>query len=587
MTRSHISREALLLLVVGLGLSLYLFHPALLSGGDSLVGRQYSEHYVGAWSVQVVHENLAEYHRLPIYAEGVGFADHGVVYPMSWPTALLSFPFYPFFGSASVYNAAMVLNLLLAMVGAYLLLRHLAGGRPWIALPGALLYALSPFCLESFTFGPVECTALGWIPLGLLSVERFDGSRIRHHLIRGGALALVFAANPYYGGFTLGAAAYLLLTRPDTRPSDRLRRTGLSLAVAVLLIAPQAAALKYTISHSKSLLPRREAPRAMEFHKEFLSRHQAVDLAALTFPTRQFHSPFQNDGFYLGLAALAVCGVALVRCRSSRRWLWAGLGFLLFSIGGGLRVAGWQLGGEVSPLKMPAYWLCMYLPGFDDIFYPYRALPLVLLCMGAMITLLLARGDRPAGPLKLALLCAVFVLDLLLVYRAPAVAIPAAPLKIPAYYAKLAEVPGNFGVMDLPPPGNDNEKGRYLLYQLTHMKTIPYTLDMDAFWGIKKSQLGRFWHELNLSEQPPNTPRNWDQELARFQAKKNALNLNCHGVQQLRGVGFRYLVLHRSGHPALDTLLKSTIEKCQMVVSHADDEVTVYALSTASPGRAP
>ena len=573
-------QEVIFLLLLGLGLSLFLFHKSLLSGGGSLVGRKYSEQYVGAWATQIVHDNLVEHNRLPIYADGVGFKDHGVVYPMSLPTALISLPFYAFLNGVGVYNMAMVLNFLLALGGAYLLLRQLAGGKAWVALPGALLYALSPFALESFTYGPVECTALGWIPLCLLCVERLDGSRPWHHLACGAAVALVFSANPYFGGFTLGAAAYLMLTRPGAAPRPRIKRALFTLTAAALLIAPQAWGLQATIRHDQSLLPRRVAPRDMSFHKEFLTRHQSVDLASLVLPTQAFHSEYQHTGFYLGISTLVLCGVALTRVRRSRRWLWLGLGALLFSVGGGLRLAGWQVGGETDPLTLPAYWLCMYVPGFTSIFYPYRALPLVLLCMGAMITLLLARRWRGLTWVPLAL-GALVVADMLQ-YR-DAEALPAAPYSAPAYYHELSKAPDRIGVMDLPPPGNDNEKGRYLLYQLVHRKQIPYNLDMDAFWPESDAALGFFWHDLFLSEQTPNEERNWADEARKFSCTR----LNCKGVGKAWRAGYRLLVLHHTHHPGLDRKLAACLDACPITKLHVDDEVTVYGSGGMTDAKQP
>ena len=579
-TTQNIRREVIVLLLLGLGLALYLSHPALFSGGNRLVGREYSEQYVGAWATQIVHENLLEDHRLPIYVDRVGFKDSGVVYPMSLPTALISMPFYPLWGGVAVYNAAMALNFLLAFFGAYLLLRHLAGGRAWAALPGALLYALSPFALESFTYGPVECTALGWIPLCLLCIERHDGSRWWHVLSCGAALAVTFSANPYFGGFTLGAAIYLMLTQPGAGLRPKLRRTLLTTAAAVLLIAPQAWGIQATIQHQRSLLPRRVAPRDMTFHKEFLTRHQAVDLASLALPTRKFHSAYQHTGFYLGLSALLLCGVALARARRSRRWLWLGLVFLLFSVGAGLRVGGWQAGGEADPLRLPPFWLLMHVPGFTSIFYPYRALPLVLLCMGAMITLLLARRWRGLTWVPLAL-GALVVADMLQ-YR-DAEALPAAPYGAPAFYHELSKAPDRMGVMDLPPPGNDNEKGRYLLYQLVHRKQIPYNLDMDAFWPESDAALGFFWHDLFLSEQTPNEERNWADEARKFSCTR----LNCKGVGKAWRAGYRLLVLHHTHHPGLDRKLAACLDACPITKLHVDDEVTVYGSGGMTDAKQP
>lgn len=567
-------REPLFVVLLGVVLAAWLFHPAIVAPTGHAVGREQSEQLVGVWANQVILENLVDRQRAPHHVDGLNFEPGGVVYPMSLPTALLALPFYGAFTITMLYNAAMLLNFLLSLLGAYLLFRHLGAGRPWAALPGALLYALAPYCLDSFAMGPMEATALGWIPLAILAVERLDGTRPVHHLVRAGALALVYAGNPYYGVFTLGAAGFLLLTRTGYKSSlARIRGAAPTLAAAVLLMAPMAWYMMATLNHPHSLLPQRTGPQNMEFHAQFLSMYQAVDLASLVLPTSAYQSVYQHIGFYLGLSALLACGLAVARAKPSRRWLWLGLGFLLFSLGGGLRIAGWQAGGEADPLRLPAYWLLMYVPGFSNIFYPYRAMPLVMLCMGAMVTLLLARpGALPrwAHPL---LFGALFVADMLLVYR-QAAPLPAVPYQPPDYYLKLGAEQGNFGVLDLPPPGNDTEKANYLLHQRFHRKRIPYTLEMIPFWKVQNKRVNHFVQGIMLAEMPPNHPRRWDEE-----AKKFECGVDCAGLDGIWKLGIRDVVLHRTRQLVLDNKLTACLESCPLTLRHKDNQVRVYRRS--------
>jgi len=562
--------EVLVVLALSLILCTWLFGPALLAPEGHTVGKPHSEQLVSVWANQLVLDNLARA-RLPIHAEGVRYHPGGVVYPMSLPTSLLSLPFGLVLDPASTYSAAMVLNFLLALAGAYLLLRHLGGRRKWLALPGALLYALAPFCLDCFALGPIEATALGWIPLALYAVERLDGARPLHHLLRAGALALCFAGNIYYGMFTLGAACYLMLIRDEPRRSTRVRRTLATLAVTALFVAPMVLALTYTFEHPLSLLPLRNLRQDPSFHAQHMTRFQPLDLAAMVLPTRAFNTSHQYLGFYLGLPALLLSGLALVRAPGSRRWLWLALCLMVIVLAAGLRVAGWQLGGDETPWHVPMYWLCMNLPLLAGMFLPHRVLPLLLLCVGAMITLLLAGGQGRPRWMHPLLIGAVIAADMLLVFRG-AEPLPTVSFKVPAFYQALAQVPALHGVFDLPIPGLDNEKGRLLLYQRHHGRRIPYTLEMIPFWQLRMDKdIQRYWSAFRLIHKEPLHERDWDEEARRFKC-----TVACPGLHKIWAQGYGYLVLHRTGHPDLDPKLAACLERCPVALHYTDDEVRVY-----------
>lgn len=566
--------DLIIVAALGLLLALWLFGPALADLQGRIVGHDYSEQYVGAWANQVALENLARHQRSLLQVDGVVSPRGGVIYPMSLTTVLLSLPFYPFWDAAGVFNLAMVLNFLLALVAAFALLRHVGGGR-WAALPGALLFALSPVCLEQFAHGPVESTALGWIPLALLAVEKLPGNRLRQHLVRGALLAATFAASPYYGLFAALAAAYLMLTRPGLGLPARVRRAGLTLAVAGVLTLPMAWALQSSISHPRSMVPKRTAPRDMTWHEQYLKRYSVIDLASLALPTRAFNPSHLPQAVYIGLPALLLGGLGLLRVRRSRRWAWLGGAALLFSLGGALKLGGYFLQVGEDPLPMPAYWLCRYVPPFSDLFYPARALPVALLALGVMITLLLSRG-LPARARSWALAAAVLLLAADMLLLSPGHGpLPSAPYRVPTFYRQLAQqAAGSFGVVDLPAPSSDSEMGRYFLYQLSHRKRIPYNLDLgdlEPFSPGASPAARRLVAGLALAEQVPHRPRDRARDARLFRCPES-----CDGVAAVHALGYRYFVLHRTGHGPLDQALRRCLGRCLRAPVHADARVTVF-----------
>ncbi len=562
--------EVVAALLCGLVLAAVLFHP--LVAGSRIVGHDFSEQYSGAWINQFAVESMFRDLRFPWRVDGVVFEEGSVVYVLSLATAVLSAPFYMLFGSGGGFNAAMALNFLLAFGGAFLLLREVAGRTPWAAFPGALAYALSPFLLDHLAYGPMEGTALGWIPLALWSVERFRGGRVRHGVLQGALLALTFAGNPYYGLFTALAAAYLLLARGGTPARERLRQAAIALGVAAVIVAPMAWAMRSSVEHPRSMIPDRAGRADSDFHAEYIQRHGVRDVASLVLPTRAFHARYLVHGVYLGLPLLLACGVALARVRRSRRWLWMALAALIFSLGGALKIGGVmpEVGGGSIPL--PASFLCQYVPPFTFVTHPFRALPLALLAMGAMVALLFSGRATTRKRVLLAVLCGAMVVDYLVCYQGRT-GLPTAPLTVPDYYTRLGRQINSFGVLDVPATRSNFIVGQYLLYQREHGKRVPYNFNRRQFGVADPEAAQAFAHSLALSPQDYNDPRDWDAEARQFRC-----HIDCAGRSSLTRLGYRFVVQHLTPSAALNNKLSACARQCLPAPIHQDPQVRVYPL---------
>ena len=229
------------------------------------------------------------------------------------------------------------------------------------------------------------------------------------------------------------------------------------------------------------------------------------------------------------------------------------------------------MGGETVPL--PAYWLLAHVPPFTEVFYPMRALPLVLLAMGAMITLLLVSWRAaPRGRWAVPLACAILLLDLLGAYRGDP-RLPAHPFSLPPSHRQIAGEAGSFGVLDLPPPVNDGELGRYYLYQLEHRKQIPYNLDMNALPHNRTPAIQGYFSGLKLEHAPPNHPANWGLASRQFKCPSG-----CLAWPQMVRLGYRYVVLNHTGHAALDRELTACVERCLPGPVKRDRRTSLYRI---------
>lgn len=571
--------EPALIVGIGLAMVLGLFHPILPHLETRLVGLNYGEMTMGSWANQVAVRSILVEHRFPTRVPNIVYPEGSVLYPMSLTTVLLSLPLFPFLKAAGVFNLAMMLNVLLAFLGAYLFLRQV-GGRPYAALPGAVLFTLCPYTLDHLAFGPIESTAVGWIPLALFALLRFPGCRPGPVLVKGAALGLAFAANPYYGVFTLGAAAFLLLVRPLPSLRFRLREAALVLGLGVLLATPQALAIKASVAHPQSLAPSRIQPRNPQKQKIFLQRDTVHDVASLVLPLRDLQPRLLEQSLYLGFPSLLLGALAFLRVRTSRRYGLLWLLFTLYAIGYTLRAGGEFVEVAGQPIRMPAYWLTALIPPLSDLYYPSRCYPIAVLGLGAMMTLLLARGGFRRPGMHALLLAVGIGAELVWGYPSHA-PVELSPFNLPRVLRTIRDMPGEFGVVDLPMPKNDTPLALLYHAQLVHRKRIPYNLDFDGFSDGKSPAALQFVEGLALFESLPNKPRDLVADLPFFRC-----NIHCPGLEQMAARGYRLVVLHHCGYEPLFRKHLSCLETCLKNPIYKDNQVRVYRIpSQLSPRR--
>ena len=567
-------RQLAATIALGAVLGVAVLAPVLPAPNVRLPGVYESEQASTAWLFYRAQKTIVEEQTFPVIVQGTAFEDGGRIYSLCMLNIVLTLPLYPFLGAIGIHGASMALNVALAFVFAMMLLFRLSGSW-WASLPGSLLFALSPYMVSHIIYGPPESATYAWIVPAVIAAERL-AARERLDLwgaaAVGIAVALCFANSPYSGVFPAFAAAFSMLTRRlSVGPVWRRGALGgLAFAGAAACIAPLAAAIRYALNHPLTLIPGRSDRIAVGQHVELLDDWAVQDLVNFLWPTDAFHSRIYQEEMYLGLVAIAVTILAVIRSRRARRWGWLALGGLVFCMGGVLQVAGWApelLGG---PVRLPAGLLCR-LPILNSISHPYRFEPVVLLAMGAAIAVWLGRrrGDRPPRPWPALVIAALIVLDVGLHYPAGPFHVPVLEIEVPRFYEELAEDPDDYAVLDVPVAAAARSIGPYHLYQLTHDKFVPYSLRDVNLYHLPAA------HQLADALTLP-TEHLFGRDL-RHIAFECTLG-RCDGVEELAGAGYRYLVLHRTGIDATDRSLTECVERCLPVPEHTDDQVGAYRL---------
>jgi len=564
--------------VLGIALAVVLLRPALTDLDANLPGTGTSENLCGAWVNHSAQQAILEEGRFPLVHRGLAFEEGGRVYPLCLLNVLLTLPLALFLDAPGIYSASLGLDVALAFVFAMLLLVQL-GRSWWAALPGALLFTLSPYLLSHLVHGPPESITFAWVLPPMMAAERL-GAKERFSpalaALTGVLVAVCFASSPYNGLFAALLVVFCLFTRHVSRGPLRARfgHAGLALAVAGVLVAPLVWAIRHTLGHPLSLVPGRIERHASGQHVELLDSRAVQDVVNLVLPTERFHNVHYPEHLYLGLFALALVAVAMLRTPAARRWGWLALGGAVFCLGGTLQVAGHApelLGG---PVRLPAGLLCR-IPPLSAISHPHRFEPVVLLAMGAAITLWLARWGNEGesrGPRwwQSLGLSALILVDLSLMYPASPLDMPVIEVPVPAFYEELADDPDEYWVLDLPVAPTTQYICVYYRYQLIHDKLVPY--DIRDLRLDDAPAAAAFAEALSLDLEYVFDSRD---DSAAFACSLD----RCDGVDELAERGFRYVVLHELGAPRLDGEIRDCLERCLAAPVHADGQVRVYDLT--------
>ncbi len=566
-------KELACTVALGVVLAALVLRPALTGLDDHVPGVSETEQVCGAWVNAGAQEAIWEHGEFPIVYRDTGYRGGGRLYPLSLLNVLLTLPLYPLLDAPGVHSLSLALSVALAFIFSVALLRHLSGCW-WAALPGALLFSLSPYMISELIYGPAESTTYAWILPAVLAAERLAaGERLRPGLaaLTGLLVAVCFHNSIYSGMFAAAVVLFSLATAGISLGS--LGRRGLqavlAMGIAAALVVPMTLAIKHTMSHPLSLTPDR-IDRIDDGRQDWLLDEWTVqDAANFVLPLDRFHTARNQPVMYLGLVALAATIVAMVRVRAARRWGWLALGGVIFCLGGVLQVGGTTPEFLGNPVRLPAGMLCR-LPGLDAISHPFRFLPVVLMAMGAAIALLLARGDgnaRKPRRWQSLLLSALIVVDMGMMYAEGPFRMPVLDMSVPDFYEEIREDPEVYPVLDVPVGVSIRTICVYYLYQLRHEKYVPFTL---LGTNLESGTPARdFVEHLTL---PIESEFGADNRDGTFQCSIES----CAGADDLRARGYRYLVLHRLGAPAVDAPLQECVERCLPYPVHEDEQVRVY-----------
>ena len=435
--------------------------PVLLSPHSRMLGSEKVDVWNHSWGGFWWAHSLSN-GNLPWKTDLLVWPNGGVLWFIDPILAFLSTPF-ALFSTSLGYNITCFLYVMFASwcirffarsLGAFTAGEILASGA--FACSGWMISELHNGISEACNIGPAAL-ALGWCTYARLRNE------YREWIYTGLSLALCFLASPYLGlGTSLVVAIYSL---------PYLKKAWLGAVVGIFLSLPSVLTMRNQLEHADAIIKK---PEGMN---EFLALHNAVDprtfIAPLGFQSRDLsHEGFVHT-LYLGLVALPL---ALFFLRKRPLLLIALLASLLGSLGPFLYLGDSWLIINNHKIGLPWYYVQQLIPTLA-ITHPLRigvpALAIVAACAGA------ALRENRLYSLQYYIIGAVF-LDNLLLCGAPW-PLHTADATIPAIYEEIAQDQRSIAVLDLPTDsGSTMETSRYLYWQSSHHKPIPYGPDVRA-----------------------------------------------------------------------------------------------------------
>ncbi len=456
-----------------------LLAPASVSLGSSLIGDPRIDVWNHAWGYWFVAEALGR-GALPWDTPLVGAPAGGVLYYIDMMGAVLATPLTWTLGPGPAYNLTLLLRVALAGFAARGLAGELTGRGPHTVLAG-VAYASTPFLLSELANGISEVCATQWLAFTLWAAARaFRRGGWSDYALLGLAQGLTSVSTFYYGlcSAILVAVAFVGWRGArwrDGLPPPLVGRVGLAAALALVLITPQWAAFRASLTDPRALIVRDPSlnqqlmvhsavdPRIFFLPGDF----QSVDLAGI------YGEPFLHTGYLrLSVLGLALYG-AWARPRA-RPWLALGALSLVLGMGPFLWWGGDWARVDGNLLSLPFEWLRQLLPQVA-ITHPLR----LSLGAQALFCALAAAGagaavERLRRPALLPAFAVVVALEGLFG--------SSAPWPVPRSDARLSGLYDGVGdglVLELPVEvGTGMLTSRYFWSQTRHGRPVPFTPDV-------------------------------------------------------------------------------------------------------------
>lgn len=319
--------------------------------------------FQGAWNLWWVAHALT-HGQSPFYTHLL-FYPHGI--DLFWQTlqfshGVFALPVTLLLGPLAAFNFTVLVSFVVGGYATFLFARHLTDNAPAALVAGAV-YAFSPFHIERTIEGPLEITAVHWIPCYIFAFHvLLERPALWRALLSGGLLLWVSLGGWYYGFFCVlytGCAILMWIPGRERKHSVSLALWGAApLLIWGLVLASRILGLSLAGDVLGDLRDM-QAARSADLLDFFLPNpvHPLWGAAV-----RDWRETIYPDAIIwnvaLGWVGLLLGGLGSVATwRRSWRWTVLLAAALVLALGPSLRIGGYQTG-----LPLP-FMLLQDLPG--------------------------------------------------------------------------------------------------------------------------------------------------------------------------------------------------------------------------------
>lgn len=482
----HIS---IVVVVVAFLIAAALTWPVILSPQDLLVGHPGNDTWNHVWGYWWVQEEILS-GRWPTQADGLAFPRGGTLYFIDTVQVLLSLPIALFFGPATAFNGIVILEIMLAGVGAWLL-AHKVTSDIWASFAALFLYEMSAHLMGQTYNGISETVCAGWFPLTLWALLRvMEVPNLKRAVTLGVLGSICVLTSWYYGLFAILGSLIIVLWSGWKRAwlyqwGAIFKSIGVSAIVAISIVAGPVLSFRSSLSAENAIVT-----RDPEFVERSLLNHNITDLQAFfqlsKIPIPDLRTLYGEElviVIYLGWIgiALATWGIWKERRKDDwRLWMWMAAIFFLFCLGPYLHVGGEYLLMNGKRIPLPFLVLYKAFPIFDRISHPFR----FVVGVNLSIAIIASQGlrvlmRRRSSTMKFGVLVIMPVLIWSeMQYFSPAtLPVPHGESFISDAYRDMKTDPIDGAVLDLPLSLPNLERAVYVWNQSVHERPIPWGLN--------------------------------------------------------------------------------------------------------------
>ena len=551
---------SLYVLLIYFVLSLIITFPLIFHFKDYVIGNQYTDVWQNLWSFSRIEKCLLE-RESPFFTIYRGYPLGGKFYPVELFNALLSVPLQVIFNLTIAYNVSVICLMILGGYGAYCLVAYLTGNRIAGFVSG-IIYGFSSCQISWLHNGTTQLLNIGWIPLFILYLLK---SLKEKGYTKNLLLAAIFLFLSAFSSWSLGLFAcmfmvllflyYLFFKRRTEFNLINTFKMFLVFLLFVLLISPFAYLVHDSIlgtndvnmivekSPDGSLMAIEEAEfsNLIDYFRLIPFGVKSQRITRLLKITPFSLSSFYIHGVYIGYFVLFL---TLLGCSSKEKrkqtgfWISAAIFFFILSLGPYLHLSGREpmmIAGHKIPLPYLVFF--KFVPFFWLMTSPSRFMIMVFLCLSVVVGFGLSEALRKLNrgyQHVMSVFISFLIVSEYLVFSPLPYPLPINSTDVSSYYYKLAKEKGEFAIIEVPIKHWYFSKGKGSYAQSIHGKRVVYGISGTSRplpYITKTNSFAKYL--AYLEDALPTAVSFSDIDLK-------------HGLNGLKGYGFRYIIVHNN-----------------------------------------